>query len=101
MIPKGWYYLAVKKLNELLKGAASKNNTDSYCFNCFHSFMKKFIKKDFCGIILPSQKYDILKFDQYIKSDKIPCIVYADLEYLIKNRWMRKQPRKVFSNKNR
>ena len=40
--------------------------------------------KDFCGIVLPSQEDLILKFNQYMKSDKMPCIIYADLESLMK-----------------
>ena len=30
------------------------------------------------------QKDNILKFNQYIKSDKTPCIIYADLTSFIK-----------------
>ena len=33
---------------------------------------------------MPSEKDDILEFNQYMKSDKIPCIIYADIESLIK-----------------
>ena len=40
--------------------------------------------KDFCETAWPTQKDNILKFNQYMKSDKTPCIVYADLESLIK-----------------
>ena len=43
--------------------------------------------KDFCGIVMPLEKDKI--FNQYMKSDKVPYIVYADIESLIrKNRWM-------------
>ena len=46
--------------------------------------MKKYVKKIFFyGIALPSQKDDILKFNQYIKSDKTPCLTYAEFESLI------------------
>ena len=40
MIPneRGLYYLAVKKLSELLRGIFSKHNDDFYCFSCLHSF---------------------------------------------------------------
>ena len=31
---------------------------------------------------MPSEKDDILEFNQYMKSDKIPCIIYADIESL-------------------
>ena len=31
-----------------------------------------------------SEKDSILEFNQYLKSDKTPCIIYADMESLIK-----------------
>ena len=34
--------------------------------------------------VMPSEKDKILKFNQYIESDKIPYIIYADIESLIK-----------------
>ena len=40
--------------------------------------------KDFCKIVLPSEKNKRLKFNQYTKLDKMLYIIYADLEYLIK-----------------
>ena len=48
--------------------------------------MKKSAKRkiDFCGFVLPTQKNNILEFDQYMKSDEIPYIVCADIESLIK-----------------
>ena len=61
--------------------------------NCLHSFwIKKKIKsgekmcknKDFCRIVLPTEKNKIWKFNQYMKSDKIPYIVYTDLNSFIK-----------------
>ena len=82
-----------KKLSALLKGITSKNDFDSYCLNCLHSFrIKNKLKshekvcknKDFCGVLLPSQKCNILKLNQYMKSDKTPCIIYADLGSWIK-----------------
>ena len=39
--------------------------------------------KDFCGIVIPSQKDDIMQFNRCMKSDKMPCIIYADLESFI------------------
>ena len=33
---------------------------------------------------MPSKDYKILEFNQYQKSDKAPCISYADLDCLIK-----------------
>ena len=48
------------------------------------SHEKVFKNKDFCGIAIPSEKDNILEFIQYIKSDKMPYIIYADIESLIK-----------------
>ena len=39
--------------------------------------------KDFCGVEMPSERNKVLKFNQYMKSDKMPYIIYADLESLI------------------
>ena len=33
---------------------------------------------------MPSKKNTILEFNQYMKSDKMPYIIYTDLKYLIK-----------------
>ena len=61
--------------------------------NCIHSFRienklkshEKVCKnKDFCGIVMPSEKDNILKFNQYMKSDKMQYIIYADMESVIK-----------------
>ena len=42
--------------------------------------------KHFCGITLPTQEGNVLKFNQYMQSDKTPCIIYAIL-----NLWLKKQ----------
>ena len=76
MIPskekEGWHYCIVKKLY-IIKRNNLKINGQSYCLKCLHSFrIKSKLKshqricknKDFCGIVLPSQKDNILKFNQ-------------------------------------
>ena len=40
-------------------------------------------KKDFCGIVLPSEKDRILELNEYMKSGKMSYIIYADIESLI------------------
>ena len=64
---------------------------DFYCLNCLHSFKwenklkshEKLCKnKDFCWIVMPSE-IDMSEFNQYMKSDKMPYIIYVDIEYLI------------------
>ena len=71
----------------------SKNNEDYYWVNCFHSFrinnklesLKKICKnKDFCGVAMPSEDTKMLEFDENQKSDNTLYIIYADLEFLIK-----------------
>ena len=99
MIPKeekeGWHYLAVKKLSTLLRGIKSKHHGDFYCLICLHSIRtekvcKKYVNgkacknKDFCGFVMSSEKDEILEFNQCMKSDKMPYIIYSDIESLIK-----------------
>ena len=35
--------------------------------------------KDFSGIVMPSEKDTILEFNVYIKSNKMPYIIYANI----------------------
>ena len=82
-----------KKLSALLHGITSKHKVDFHCLNCLHSFRtenkleshEKVCKnKDFYGIVMPSKKDNVLEFNQYMKSDKMPYIIYADIESLIR-----------------
>ena len=88
----GWNYLAVEKLSALLHKKTSKHKSDFYCLNCINfggterklKIHEKMCKnKDFCGVEMPSERNKVLKFNQYMKSDKMPYIIYADLESLI------------------
>ena len=72
-----WHYLAVKK-SSLLKGVTSKTRGSFYCLNFLHSFRtenklksneKLCRNKDFCGFVMPSEKDNILEFNQYMNSD--------------------------------
>ena len=90
---EGQHYLAVKRLCTLLRGITSKLHDDFYCLNCLHSFRtenklisheKVYKNKDYCGIIMPFKNNNILEFNKYMKSNKKPCIIYADIESLIK-----------------
>ena len=60
--------LAVKKLSALLRGITSKHQGHFYCLNCLHSFATKnklkshekvCKNKEFCGIVMRSEKDDI------------------------------------------
>ena len=67
MIPneEDWHNLPVKRLSALLREISSKHDGDFCCLNCFHSLQtenkckshEKLCKnKDFCGIVMPSEK---------------------------------------------
>ena len=77
----------------LLRGISSKHNNNFYCLNCLHSFTtrekhksrkKVYQKNDFIEIVLPTQKDIALTLNHYMKSDKMPHIIYTDNESLIK-----------------
>ena len=66
---------------------------DSCYLNSLHSirtesklkFHKKvFNNKDLCEVLMPSEEDKILEFKHYMKSGKMPYIIYADIESLIK-----------------
>ena len=87
-----WHYLAVKSLSELLRGIKSSNNGDVYCLNCFHSYrtlnkLKKHErvcnKHDYSHVDMPKE-YEKIKYLHGGKSLKVPLIIYADLECLLK-----------------
>ena len=97
MIPNeektGWYYLAVKRLSALLHIKTSKNKGGFHFLNCFHSFRtknklkphEKVCKdKDFRRIVMPKERKKTLELNQYMKSYKMPFIIYADTESLIR-----------------
>ena len=94
---EGWHYLSVKKLSALLHRKTSKHRGGFYCLNCLDSFrtenklkshQKVCENKDFCEIVMASERDEIITFSQYMKSDKMPYVIYADIESLIKNRWI-------------
>ena len=90
---EGLHYISVKKLSPLLKGIASNLYGGFYELNWLHSFRTEnklksqenvCKNKDFCGIVMPSKYDNILGFNQYMKSDKVPYIVNADIESFVK-----------------
>ena len=83
-----WHYLSVQKRSILLRGVISKHHGDFCCFNCLHSFMtgnklqsdeKACKNKDFCTLLMSSGKDNVLEFNQYMKSNKMPYFIYADI----------------------
>ena len=74
----------------MLRRITSKHDDDFYCLNCLHSLRtenkhmsheKLCRKKIFCGNVMPSEKDNrIIEFNQNMKSDKMPYIIYVDME---------------------
>ena len=90
---KKWHYLAVKSVSGLLRGITPKHNGDFYCLNCFHSYtttskLKKHQRicrdHDFCYVKMPNENNKILKYNPGEKSLKVPFIIYADLECILR-----------------
>ena len=42
-----------------------------------------YLKKKICNVIMPSEDTKVLEFNQYLKSDETPFIIYADLQCII------------------
>ena len=88
-----WHYLALKHLFALFRGITGNNHGDFYCLNCFQSYTtenklkkhKKVCKNhDYCYVEMPEEDNKILKYNQGEKYMKVPFIIYADLECLLK-----------------
>ena len=88
-----WHYLAVKSISGLLRGITSNHNGDFYCLNCFHSYTtenklrkhKRICENhDFCHLKMPDESNKTLKYVPGKKSLRVPFIIYADLECLLK-----------------
>ena len=75
--------------NGFIKRNNFENNGDFYCLNCFHSFRtynklksqeKVSEKKNSWGTVFSIQKINTLEFYQYMKSERMLNIIYADIE---------------------
>ena len=95
MISNGenWHYLTVKSLPRLLRAITSNHDGDYYCLNCFHSYRtenkldvhKKVCENhDYCNIEMPNSNNNLIKYDQGDKALKLPFIISADLECILK-----------------
>ena len=95
MISNGenWHYLAVKSLPRLLRGITSNHDGGYYCLNCFHSYRtenklnvhKKVCENHgYCNIERPNSNNILIKYDRGDKSLKLPFIIYAYLECILK-----------------
>ena len=85
-----WHYLAVKSVPGLLRGMTSNHDGDFYFLNCFHScttmnklkkHQKIYRNHDFSYVKIPDEK---LKHNPGEKSKKVPFVIYADLECILR-----------------
>ena len=90
---KKWHYLAVKNISALFRGITSNHNGYFYFLNCLHSYRtKETLKKhekvckdhDYCCVKMPSEFEKISKYKPGEMSLKVPFMIYADLECLIR-----------------
>ena len=88
-----WHYLAIKSISGLLRGVTSKHNGDYYCLNCFQLYTtEKKLRKHkkvcenhhFCNLKMSDEDNKILKHVSSEKSLKVPFVIYADFECLLK-----------------
>ena len=97
LIEKGGvsHYTWVKNVSRLLSSQVSKHHGKKYfCDRCLYPFQcEESLNKhlEYCSnheavkIVMPEKgKNDILKFENYFNSEKVPFIIYADTESLIK-----------------
>ena len=79
-------------MQALFKGTTSNHHGDYYCLNYFHSYctlnkLKKHERvcnnHDYCHVDMPKE-HEKIKYIPGEKSLKVPFIVYADLECLLK-----------------
>ena len=78
------------------------------CISC-HSFRTKnkleshkivCENKDFCSVGMPCEENMMLQFNRYLTSAKVPSVLYADLESLIKKVYgCENNPEKLFTTK--
>ena len=92
MNPKKVGIILLEKMSPLLKAITLKHHGYFYCLNCIHSFARKskfesheklHKTKNVCLIALSTQKHKISEFNRFMKSDKMPYIISANIESLI------------------
>ena len=105
---KKWHYLAARSLTTLLRGITSNHHGDFYCLNCFHSYRTLNKRKkhervcnnhDYCHVDMPKE-HEKIKYLPGEKSLKVPFMIYADLEYLLKKvRSFQNNPKNSYTEK--
>ena len=76
-----------------MRGITSGHYGDFHCLNCFRSCRTKsklelhkkiYENHDYCKVEMPAKDNNIIKYNHGEKSMKVPFVIYADLECLLK-----------------
>ena len=88
------HYCLIENHSRLVSSQIFKHNGKSFlCERCLNSFPnekslykhEEYCSKNECVKIVMPEKGDILKFKNYYKGEKVPFMIYADTESLIKS----------------
>ncbi|XP_053989947.1 uncharacterized protein LOC128882377, partial [Hylaeus volcanicus] len=87
------HFAWIKNLSRLVSSQLSKNNHRKYfCDRCLHYFSSSekldahtvdCEKMNDCAIVLPDNDSKWLSFNNYIRKERLPFVVYADLECIL------------------
>jgi len=87
------HYTAIKSLPTLFRGVTSSHNGDFYCRNCLGSFrtqealdnhIQACKDHDFCYVKMPEEGKNILRYQEGSKSIRVPFVIYADTECILR-----------------
>ena len=88
------HYCLIKDLNRFLSRTKKDNNKLYFCCFCLHAFTKETLMQEhikYCSrheaqrIELPIKGYnDILEFKEFEKTLKVPFVIYADFETIVR-----------------
>ena len=88
------HYCLVKSIERLLSSQTTKGKRKQhFCLRSLNPFWcEQSLNKhlEYCSnheaakIVMPKKKKSILKFENYYKGEKVPFMIYADTESLIK-----------------
>ena len=92
-LPK-YHYVTIKYMSRLLNSQLSNSGKKAhYCERCLHAFYTEdkldahevdCSRINKCRIDLPKEENKILKFKDYTQNEKVPYVIYADFECLLK-----------------
>lgn len=90
-----FHYVWIKDLSRLVSSQLSKRSHKQFiCNRCLHYFRNesklKLHEQDCaqinkCKVNLPTPKDKILQFKNHGNKEKVPFVIYADFEYLLKS----------------